>query len=59
MDIYPNQSYFSLDYSVAETLLPGQGSITVFLNGYPLESRVLPRLPARSSRGRFSCQTGI
>jgi len=45
MDIYPNQSYFSLDYSVAETLLPGQGSITVFLNGYPLESRVLPPPP--------------
>lgn len=42
LDLYPKQSYFSLDYSTSETLLPGQGSITVFLNGYPLASRTLP-----------------
>ncbi|MDR3689672.1 MAG: cellulose biosynthesis cyclic di-GMP-binding regulatory protein BcsB [Fimbriimonas sp.] len=42
MDIYPGESYFSLDYSTSQTLLPGQGSITIFLNGYPLASRVLP-----------------
>ena len=42
LDLYPKQSYFSLDYSTSETLLPGQGSITVFFNGYPLASRTLP-----------------
>jgi len=42
MDVYPGESYFSLDYATSQTLLPGQGSITVFLNGYPLASRVLP-----------------
>ena len=42
MDIYPGESYFQLDYSTSQTLLPGQGSITVFLNGIPLSSRVLP-----------------
>jgi len=42
MDVYPGESYFLLDYSTSATLLPGQGSITIFLNGYPLASRVLP-----------------
>jgi len=42
MEIYPGESYFQLDYSTSQTLLPGQGSITIFLNGYPLSSRVLP-----------------
>ncbi len=42
MEVYPGESYFVLDYSTSQTLLPGQGSITVFLNGYPLSSRVLP-----------------
>ena len=42
MEVYPGESYFLLDYSTSQTLLPGQGSITVFLNGYPLASRVLP-----------------
>jgi len=42
MEVYPGQSYFLLDYSTSQTLLPGQGSITIFLNGYPLASRVLP-----------------
>jgi hypothetical protein len=42
LDLYPKESYFSLDYSTSQTLLAGQGSITVFLNGYPIASRVLP-----------------
>jgi len=45
MDVYPGESYFLLDYSTSQTLLPGQGSITVFLNTIPLASRVLPPLP--------------
>ncbi len=42
LDLYPKQSYFLLDYSTSQTLLAGQGSITVFLNGYPISSRQLP-----------------
>ena len=42
LDLYPKQSYFCLDYATSQTLLAGQGSITIFLNGYPLASRVLP-----------------
>jgi len=48
LDLYPKESYFALDYSTSQTLLPGQGSITVFLNGYPLSSRVLPASPNES-----------
>jgi len=48
LDLYPKESYFALDYSTSQTLLQGQGSITVFLNGYPLASRVLPSLPNES-----------
>lgn len=48
LDLYPKQSYFLLDYSTSQTLLSNQGSITVFLNGYPLASRVLPVIPGQS-----------
>jgi len=48
MEIYPGESYFSLDYSTSATLQPGQGSMTVFLNGYPLASRVLPPIAGDS-----------
>lgn len=48
LDIYPKRSYFSLEYSTSQTLLAGQGSITVFLNGYPIASRVLPIRPGDS-----------
>jgi hypothetical protein len=48
LDLYPKQSCFLLDYSTSQTLLAGQGSITVFLNGYPLASRVLPAVAGQS-----------
>ena len=50
-------SYLSLVYTQSETLLAGQGSLTVLLNGNPLASRILPTAASAAMPWRITLPT--